>query len=195
MKKKEQKPFKLFGILCVIITIVMIAAGTTLLILKFCGYPYLFESLIVYGFAFIFLGITQLMAAFEGVTNTVIEYVGITQNLVKTLLKRIEAQDSDNISKIIIQEDVNGKSMEDFTYLNDLTKEQIEEIKERMPPPLKNIFETFNSGNKKEPPKSEPPIEQMSVNELYIAQKKAVDEDKFEKAAAIKKEIQKRQGG
>jgi len=201
MENKSKKRLDKFQTSLSMFAAAAAVAGITLLIYKLCGYPYLFESVMAFSLGFILFGMRQILDTYNSTADILVEYIGTSQaaiNLAQTQAQtyaKHQQQKSD--AKIIIDGAVDGTPFKD---LGNLTEEQIEAIKAQLPDFLHGAFDTMNpkasteegNGNAKAHPEKN--VRDMSINELYIAQKDAVDNDQFEEAGKLKKEIERRQG-
>ncbi len=199
MDKKKLLKLDIFSSVVSIFAALAAVGGIILLIYKFCGYPYLFESLVAFSLAFILFGMKQILDAFTVTEDIIVDYIGKAQaaiNLSQTQAQTFASQQAPpgTSTRIIIDGTIDGMPL---TNLDNLSEEQIEEIKSQIPESLHEAFDSMLKTRKDAqttPPEKEKPVKEMSINELYIAQKKAVDTDKFEVAAKYQKEIERRQG-
>ena len=181
---------------CLIFTTIAALGGTTLLGFAIAGYPVFFESLMAYIAGFILYGIYTILENFKTLTSVIVQYIGITKGILETIKAN---QDNPPKPPPPKQQPPPPITSIFFSDNMDMSEEDLENMKSSIPEYLHSMLDIMGMGGKKgtdigggDFTAAEKPLSEMTLNELYIVQKQAVDSDDYEKAARIKKEIESR---
>lgn len=178
MKKKP-------NLLPIFITLVLFAAGTTLAVLKiFFGYPYMIEAFGFFGLTAIMSYVSMINIKFDVTVELMGKIVGDMTKIIEKMnpLSNFSLPNIDGLSvkSFEIKQDQDGK------ISTNASPDEINFLKENGPSFVKEMFNTMTGT------KEEQPLSKMSDKKLTDELKKAVDKEDFERANAIKKEIELR---
>jgi len=186
MEKKAQdnkisfEPF--FHLLFLLGGGILVFAGLVLIVLKAFGYPMLFEGIVTFVLGAMCVYIVKLQSVFLQVVET---FSDVLDTANKEMIN--------NNQRIYHPTNFSDGIMQTVNISDEMSPEQLEKMKEQFPH-LEGLIDTvMDMSNKKiASPVKTINLSSLSVSQLEVLQKKAVEEENFERAMEIKKEIDKR---